>query len=174
LTQLDPRFVDVSIERWQRVTGGMALHADSGQPFSRSAGYTARRRTPCPPSRLPAHGRSSRPVGRPPQSRRCSPRTQRSPKRVTGAAAPSISGNSSSCSRLPPPSSRLLWSLPRRKLEPIISLADAAPGAATVQSRGHSACQQDGPHCLGIVGQWRALPGAAACGSVTRGLPKGG
>ena len=34
--ELDPTFVDVSIERWQRLTGGTAIHADSGQPFVRS------------------------------------------------------------------------------------------------------------------------------------------
>ena len=34
--ELNPIFVDVSIERWQRLTGGTALHADSGQPFVRS------------------------------------------------------------------------------------------------------------------------------------------
>jgi DNA modification methylase len=34
--ELDPVFVDVSIERWQRLTGGTALHADSGRPFVRS------------------------------------------------------------------------------------------------------------------------------------------
>jgi DNA modification methylase len=35
--ELNPIFVDVSIERWQRLTGGTALHADSGQSFARSA-----------------------------------------------------------------------------------------------------------------------------------------
>ena len=35
--ELNPIFVDLSIERWQRLTGGTALHADSGQPFARSA-----------------------------------------------------------------------------------------------------------------------------------------
>ena len=34
--ELDPVFVDASIERWQRLTGGTALHADSGRPFARS------------------------------------------------------------------------------------------------------------------------------------------
>jgi hypothetical protein len=34
--ELDPIFVDASIERWQRLTGCTALHADSGQPFLRS------------------------------------------------------------------------------------------------------------------------------------------
>ena len=39
--ELDPRFVDVSIARWQRLTGGIARHADSGQPFPRSPGTGA-------------------------------------------------------------------------------------------------------------------------------------
>ena len=34
--ELDPTFVDISIERWRRLTGGTAIHADSGQPFVRS------------------------------------------------------------------------------------------------------------------------------------------
>jgi hypothetical protein len=34
--ELNPIFVDVSIERWQRLTGGTAVHAESGQPFARS------------------------------------------------------------------------------------------------------------------------------------------
>jgi DNA modification methylase len=33
--ELNPIFVDVSIERWQRLTGRTALHAESGQPFAR-------------------------------------------------------------------------------------------------------------------------------------------
>jgi DNA modification methylase len=33
--ELDPIFVDASIERWQRLTGGTALHADSGRSFAR-------------------------------------------------------------------------------------------------------------------------------------------
>ncbi len=39
--ELDRGFVDVSIERWQRLTGGTAIHADSGQPFRRSDGIPA-------------------------------------------------------------------------------------------------------------------------------------
>jgi hypothetical protein len=39
--ELNPIFVDVSIERWQRLTGGTAIHADSGQPFGRSASSSA-------------------------------------------------------------------------------------------------------------------------------------
>jgi DNA modification methylase len=34
--ELDPIFVDASIERWQRLTGGTVRHADSGRPFARS------------------------------------------------------------------------------------------------------------------------------------------
>jgi DNA modification methylase len=40
LIEIDPLFVDVSIERWQRLTGGRACHAQSSQPFVRS-GSTA-------------------------------------------------------------------------------------------------------------------------------------
>jgi len=39
--ELNPIFVDVSIERWQRLTGGTAIHADSGRPFARSASSSA-------------------------------------------------------------------------------------------------------------------------------------
>ena len=35
LIELEPKFVDVIIERWQRLTGGTARHAESGQPFVR-------------------------------------------------------------------------------------------------------------------------------------------
>jgi DNA modification methylase len=34
--ELDPLYVDLSIERWQRLTGGTALHAASARPFVRS------------------------------------------------------------------------------------------------------------------------------------------
>jgi DNA methylase len=34
--ELDPLLVDVAIERWQRLTGRFARHADSGRPFARS------------------------------------------------------------------------------------------------------------------------------------------
>ena len=34
--ELDPLFVDVTIERWQRLTGGTAVHAGSGRPFERA------------------------------------------------------------------------------------------------------------------------------------------
>ena len=39
--ELDPTYVDVSIERWQRLTGGTALHADSGKPFQQPEGILA-------------------------------------------------------------------------------------------------------------------------------------
>jgi hypothetical protein len=54
------------------------------------------------------------------------------------------------------------------------SPAGAALGAATVQGRGHCACQQDGARRLGAVGQRRQLSGATARGSVRRGQPMGG
>jgi len=38
--------------------------------------------------------------------------------------------------------------------------------AATIQGRGHCACQQDGARRLGAVGQGRHLSGATALGSV--------
>lgn len=34
LIELDPVYVDVSIMRWQRLTGETALHADTGKPFN--------------------------------------------------------------------------------------------------------------------------------------------
>ena len=34
--ELDPKYVDISIERWQRLTGGTAVHAGNGDPFTRS------------------------------------------------------------------------------------------------------------------------------------------
>ena len=33
LVELDPAYVDVCIERWQRLTGGTAIHAEIGRPF---------------------------------------------------------------------------------------------------------------------------------------------
>jgi DNA modification methylase len=35
LIEIDPRFVDASIERWQQLAGGTALLADGGRPFRR-------------------------------------------------------------------------------------------------------------------------------------------
>lgn len=34
--EISPAFVDLSIERWQHVTGGRAVHAESGRPFTRT------------------------------------------------------------------------------------------------------------------------------------------
>ena len=34
--ELNPTFVDISIERWQQLTDGTALHADTGRPFGRA------------------------------------------------------------------------------------------------------------------------------------------
>ena len=36
--ELEPKFVDIAIERWQRLSGGTARHADDGRPFERSDG----------------------------------------------------------------------------------------------------------------------------------------
>jgi DNA modification methylase len=41
LIELDPGYVDISIERWQRLTGGTARHADTGRPFTRAEGLDA-------------------------------------------------------------------------------------------------------------------------------------
>jgi DNA modification methylase len=37
LIELDPGYVDVTVERWQRLTGGTAVHAASGEAFARPA-----------------------------------------------------------------------------------------------------------------------------------------
>jgi hypothetical protein len=37
MIELDPRYVDTIVERWQRFTGERACHADSGALFPRSA-----------------------------------------------------------------------------------------------------------------------------------------
>jgi ParB-like chromosome segregation protein Spo0J len=50
LIELNPIFVDASIERWQRLTGGIALHADSGRPFARSFNTGAAAKPPSAPS----------------------------------------------------------------------------------------------------------------------------
>ena len=39
--ELDPLYVDVSIERWQHFTGGTAINAGSDLPFARSPGAPA-------------------------------------------------------------------------------------------------------------------------------------
>jgi hypothetical protein len=36
LIELDPKYVDVIVQRWQEVTGGEARHAETDQPFNRS------------------------------------------------------------------------------------------------------------------------------------------
>ena len=33
LIELDPKYVDVIVQRWQKTTGGSATHAATGQPF---------------------------------------------------------------------------------------------------------------------------------------------
>lgn len=38
LIELDPKFVDISVERWQRLTGSIAIHAKTGEPFAAMAG----------------------------------------------------------------------------------------------------------------------------------------
>ena len=68
--ELDPIFVDISIERWQRLTGGTATHADSGQPFARS-------------------GSSS---GGPDRVRRMIDGQAQGPRRSTGGARPRLRG----------------------------------------------------------------------------------
>jgi DNA modification methylase len=35
--EIDPVYVDVSIARWQRLTGGMAIHGVTGKPYGRTA-----------------------------------------------------------------------------------------------------------------------------------------
>ena len=35
MIELDPTFVDISVERWQRLTGGTARRADIDQRFDR-------------------------------------------------------------------------------------------------------------------------------------------
>ena len=39
--ELNPAFVDLSIERWQRLTGGVAVNAHTDQPFARGGGLRA-------------------------------------------------------------------------------------------------------------------------------------
>jgi len=31
--ELDPKYVDVIVRRWQQYTGKQAVHAETGQPF---------------------------------------------------------------------------------------------------------------------------------------------
>jgi hypothetical protein len=42
--EIDPKYVDLSIERWQRLTGGTAIHAETGEPFLTIAGSRQRTR----------------------------------------------------------------------------------------------------------------------------------
>jgi hypothetical protein len=44
--ELNPTFVDAAIERWQRLTGGTAHHADSARPFARSLNTRAAAKLP--------------------------------------------------------------------------------------------------------------------------------
>ncbi len=39
--EIDPHYVDASIERWQRLTGGTAVHAETGVPFAHACAATA-------------------------------------------------------------------------------------------------------------------------------------
>jgi DNA modification methylase len=55
LIEIDPRYVDITVRRWQRLTGGTAVHATTGEPFGRHG-----KPSECRP-------RTSR------QSRRCGP-----------------------------------------------------------------------------------------------------
>ena len=34
LMELDPRYCDVIVKRWQEFTGKQAIHADTGKPFA--------------------------------------------------------------------------------------------------------------------------------------------
>ena len=34
LMELDPKFVDVIVKRWQEFTGKHAIHAETGEPFA--------------------------------------------------------------------------------------------------------------------------------------------
>ena len=36
LLELDPKYVDVIVQRWQEATGGSAIHATTGQSFEPS------------------------------------------------------------------------------------------------------------------------------------------
>jgi DNA modification methylase len=37
-TEIDPLYVDTAIRRWQKLTGGIARHADTGHAFDDFAG----------------------------------------------------------------------------------------------------------------------------------------
>lgn len=34
LMELDPRYCDVIVKRWQQFTGKIAIHAETGKPFA--------------------------------------------------------------------------------------------------------------------------------------------
>jgi len=34
LIEIEPRYVDVTVRRWQHLTGKTAVHADNGEPFA--------------------------------------------------------------------------------------------------------------------------------------------
>jgi DNA modification methylase len=36
LIELSPRYVDVTVQRWQRLTGATAVHADTGKPYGKT------------------------------------------------------------------------------------------------------------------------------------------
>jgi hypothetical protein len=42
LTAIDPRYVDVTIKRWQNVTGRTAVNADTGTPYSENGSQPVR------------------------------------------------------------------------------------------------------------------------------------
>jgi DNA modification methylase len=48
LIEIDPLYVDVTIARWQRLTGGTAIHADDGRCFVRPGGTAAMVDKPAP------------------------------------------------------------------------------------------------------------------------------
>jgi hypothetical protein len=37
LVELDPVYVDVTVRRWERLTGGLAIHAETGLSFAETA-----------------------------------------------------------------------------------------------------------------------------------------
>jgi hypothetical protein len=42
LIEIDPRFVDCTVRRWQQLTGKAAVHAETGQPFGPTGGPETR------------------------------------------------------------------------------------------------------------------------------------
>ena len=71
------------------------------------------------------------------------------------------------------------WSEPAqccdtRAISRRISLAHKASRTQTVQGGRGGACQQDGAHRLGVVGQGRHLSGACVCGRDVRSVAMGG